>query len=599
MILELAKASALLLALCALHQWIIEFCQRPRNAWCRDLLSGVLFGGIAIIGMLAPIVFFPGVIFDPRSVILAMAGVFAGPVGAVVSAAMAVVCRVWIGGVGLFAGLGLIVTSALLGVGFRWLTRHRSVQTGFWQFLALGFVVHVVGVLLILTLPADLVDQALDDVVPAFLLVFAPATAILGVMLHDIETKIQTRGALRENQDHLQYLFDNLPVSIWEADLSGVYRRLDGLRRSGVLDLQPYLSARPREADALLAGIRARDANPATLALFGAATKPQVLNALVTRLFRTDDPVFVNMIHAIWTEARSYQTEVQFPSLDGVPVTAVLSMSLPRTVEGRSQVPVNLVDITERRRMEDALYAAKAEAERANRAKSDFLAAMSHDLRTPLNAIIGFSELMQMQPFGALGDARYGGYLDDIRTSGLQLVSMINDILDLSRVEAGRYELHEEEVDVLEVVNASVSQLTTMAADRRQQIDVRKPDQPVLVRADPRLLQQIVSNLLNNAIKFSGEETVIDVTVARLETEVTDVTICDRGIGMTRAEIAAAMQPFGQTNRSAAVSQHGTGLGLFLCQRFARLHGGDMAITSAPGQGTSVTVSLPASRAVS
>ena len=243
------------------------------------------------------------------------------------------------------------------------------------------------------------------------------------------------------------------------------------------------------------------------------------------------------------------------------------------------------------------LERARSQAEQANRAKTEFLANMSHDLRTPLNAILGFSEMMRARAFGPLGDARYDEYVEDIHHSGALLIALINDLLDISKVEAGKYELAEEEVDVEQLLQVCSRQVMNAAQAAEQQLSVESaPDLPALW-ADKRVLAQIVNNLLSNAIKFTPEGGRIAVSAWSDAEGRILLSVADNGIGMTEEGVAKALKPFEQAHNARAREHSGTGLGLHLCDNFMRLFGGTLQIESQAGEGTTVTVAFPPERA--
>jgi Amt family ammonium transporter len=245
-----------------------------------------------------------------------------------------------------------------------------------------------------------------------------------------------------------------------------------------------------------------------------------------------------------------------------------------------------------------AFRQAKEQAESANQAKSHFLASMSHELRTPLNAVIGFSEVMREQTFGPLGNQRYIDYVGDIHGSANHLLSLINDLLDLSKIEANKYELDEEDLDLDEAVEAAV-RLVSPLAERRGLTLVAdlEPGLPA-VRADERALRQILLNLLSNACKFTDTGGEVRVAARREADGRIALTVTDTGVGMSRAQLRQALEPFVQVDSRTRKTDQGTGLGLPLAKSLVELHGGSFVMQSEVGQGTQVSIRLPLQRIV-
>jgi signal transduction histidine kinase len=246
----------------------------------------------------------------------------------------------------------------------------------------------------------------------------------------------------------------------------------------------------------------------------------------------------------------------------------------------------------------EALRLAKEEAEAANQAKSGFLATMSHELRTPLNAIIGFSEMMLREVLGSLGNEQYRTYVGDIHASGTHLLQIINDILDLSKAEAGKIDLTEEIFDLREVMR-SVTQLTTgRIAEAGLTQSVELPSDLPPLRADERKTKQVLLNLITNAVKFTPPGGCISV-LARYECDSgLIVTVSDNGIGIPGGDIERVLKPFEQVDSSLSRQHQGTGLGLPLVKAIMEIHGGHLQLKSELGVGTEVTVTFPPERIV-
>jgi signal transduction histidine kinase len=239
------------------------------------------------------------------------------------------------------------------------------------------------------------------------------------------------------------------------------------------------------------------------------------------------------------------------------------------------------------------LARARDDAQAANRTKSEFLANMSHELRTPLNAIIGFSEVMQAQIYGALGDKRYTEYAGDIHRSGQHLLEIINDILDLAKVEAGRLELRTDRLDVGQLFTACERLMHNKAATAGVTLIVRPVDTVPVIVADEIRLRQILLNLLSNAVKFTPRGGYVTLLADRADDGTCEFKVIDTGIGMSEEEVAVAMEPFRQIDNTLARKYEGTGLGLPLTRALIELHGGVFELSSKPGIGTTATVRLP------
>lgn len=252
-------------------------------------------------------------------------------------------------------------------------------------------------------------------------------------------------------------------------------------------------------------------------------------------------------------------------------------------------------DVSARYTAEQAIRKAHLQEKTASRAKSEFIANISHELRTPLNAIIGFSELIASEIYGPLGDERYKGYIADVTGSGRNLLSVLNDILDISKIDSDDIEIIEDEIKVGAVVESclSIVRFWKDAAHNQFTVDLRGPD---CLIADPRLLKQMLTNLLSNAVKFSPNDGCITIRSAAASNGDLHLSVSDQGIGVSEDVLPRITEPFFQADTSLARAYEGTGLGLTLVKSFVELHGGALELESAPGAGMTATLIFPAAR---
>ena len=250
------------------------------------------------------------------------------------------------------------------------------------------------------------------------------------------------------------------------------------------------------------------------------------------------------------------------------------------------------------RRLTGELAKAKIQAESANRAKTDFLAHMSHEFRTPLNAIIGFSDLMRAEVYGPINSPRYKEYIGDIADAGNHLLGLIDKVLDVAKIEAGKVEAQPVPVDISDLLQNCADLIRQPLAERQLTLEMRLPPTLPPVMADPQHLRQIVLNLLSNAVKFTLAGGEVSIGAARRAANDTgeegiEIWVTDTGIGIAPADIAKALAPFGQVRTNANTAQQGTGLGLPITKSLTELKGGRFEIRSEPGKGTRVSILFP------
>ncbi len=409
------------------------------------------------------------------------------------------------------------------------------------------------------------------------------------------ENRKRAEEALQENEKKFRQLFENSPISLWEQDFSEVKKRLDELKAQGIKDLETYLMQRPELVREMTRLVRVIDVNQGSLNLYKANSKDELL-AGISRIFGKDSYTdFLKGLLLIASGETSFTFERDHMTLDGQNLKTQLYWSvMPGYENDYSRVLVCIVDTTELINIQNELIQAKEQAEAANRAKSEFLANMSHEIRTPINGIMGMMQLLQMSEL----DREQQECVDLSINSAKRLARLLSDILDLSRVEAGKMTIQEEEFSLIELKN-SVNDLFSIAANKKGislDFSIDK-DLPETVIGDPSRVSQIMFNLVGNAIKYSDHGTVSMDMMPIPPGKDSDIrilfTVSDSGIGIPQDRIENLFTPFSQVDGSYTRKYEGAGLGLAIVKRLADLMGGTISITSQVGEGTSIYIVLP------
>lgn len=407
---------------------------------------------------------------------------------------------------------------------------------------------------------------------------FRAVELAISMVRHDNNQKLRIVGTLTDVEDRRR-----AERALGEAEKK--YRTIVENAAGGIFQITPegvYLSA-----------------NPALARILGYSSAEDVLR----NIKNANDTIYVDRkerikaLQVLENFNVLHNHEAQVYRSDGAIIWVNENM---RTVRDDSNNVLyfegSMEDITERKNAEIELRNAKIQSDLANRAKSEFLSNMSHELRTPLNAIIGFSELIANEAFGPIQQQEYKEYGSDINQSGRQLYDIINEILDISRIEAGDRQLNEEIVNLNEIAMDCLALLSDRITDNNLTVDNQLTGLPVRLIAEKVAVKQIIMNLMSNAVKFTPDGGRIGLSASMTGGGELQFSVTDTGVGLSQSDIEKALSPFGQVDNALSRSNSGTGLGLTLVKALAGMHGGELEILSQKGIGTTATVIFPASR---
>lgn len=552
MILELVKIVAILLALSLLQGFVVRFCRD--NEIAEKILTGLLFGGICVVGMMLPVEVTPGVIFDPRSVILSAASLFGGATVAAVSAVIAAGYRIWIGGGGVYVGVAVIVSCSALGLLYRYARQKGWVEIGPLQLLAFGLIVHLVEVALFTQLPAEVVDRVMSTVALPLILTFTPATAFLGMLLIDIENRSRTEAALRESEAKLSRHLQYTPLASMAIDENFVCTQW----------------------------------NKAAEKIFG-YTADEIIGKDLSEIVIPDHEKeeVMEILDMLLAQEGGTHSVNENRTKDGRNIVCEWYNTPIVDASGKTVGIASLCeDVTERETIRQKQQLLATELEARNAELERFVYTVSHDLRTPLISIKGLIGLLQKDI--ELGDVdRIKADMEKINSAADTMGDLLSGLLELSRI--GRIINPPEQGSLKELAERAAEHLHDKLNRRGVALEIAD-DMPRYWGDTLRLLE-VFQNLIENAIKFMGDEPSprIEISAQSLGDAI-ECTVRDNGIGIEPAYHERVFNLFERLDPRI----EGTGIGMALVKRIVEAHEGEIRIESDGGnRGCSVVFTLP------
>ena len=552
MILELIKIVSILLALSLLQGFVIRF--RRTNKVVEQGLTGLLFGGICVVGMMLPVEIIQGVIFDPRSVILSMAGLFGGFAVAAISAIIAGGYRIWIGGGGVYVGVAVVVSCTVLGLLYRYGEQKGWVKVGPLQLLLFGLIVHVVEVLLFTQLPAEVVERVMDTVALPLILTFTPATAFLGMLLVDIENRFKTEHALKESEAQLSRALQDTPLaalSIYENFVCTQW-------------------------------------NKAAEMIFG-YTAEEVLGQNLSKVMIPDheNEEVLETLEMLMAQKGGTRSINDNKTKDGRTIICEWYNTPIVDEQGRTIGISSLcedITVQETSRREQQILSTELEARNAELER--FVYTVSHDLRSPLISIKGFIGLLQ-KDIDAKDTEKINSDMEKINNATDTMGELLMGLLELSKI--GRIINPREFGSLTSLVKKASEHVQD--AIRERGIELKIDGNMPTYWGDQLRLLEVFQNLIENAAKFMGDQPSPCIEIsAELNEEMIVCKVKDNGIGIDPVYHDRIFNLFERLNPKI----DGTGIGMALVKRIIEAHGGIITVESNGNQqGSSFIFTLP------
>ncbi len=527
------------------------------------LLLGLILGGIGIVLMLTPWTLYPGLVFDTRSIMLAIAGLFFGGIPTIIAIVISAAYRFSMGGDGMMMGVAVIVCSGMIGIIWNKTRPSWRTKQPIKELLLVGLIVHLAMLACTIFLPSETLFPTLKTIGIPLILIYTPGTMVLGLLMIKRSRNWATQRALYDSEEKYRLLYESMTDAHAIVDMDGniiecnkIFKEMLGYSGQEKIS-KKYMDITPKKWHAYEDQI----------------IKEQVLIDGSSGIYEKE------YIHR---NGSIFPVELRVFSIKDEQGNPIKMWAIVR-------------DISARKKTEAELIMAKDKAEESDRLKSIFLANMSHEVRTPMNAIIGFSDLIK-DP--TIDKNELNDYVQIIINSGTRLLKIIDDILDISRIDSGQLPITIGDVNIYSLIEESVlsfQQNTELKKNPYLSLigDMNKAYRNLSVKTDPQRLQQALDNLITNAIKFTKKGIIqvgMDV-VGQAKNTMLEIYVKDTGIGIPYEKQKLIFERFRQADESGLIQ--GTGLGLTITKELIRLLGGEIILNSAPDKGAAFTMRLP------
>ncbi|MBL4906563.1 MAG: response regulator [Sneathiella sp.] len=592
MLIEFGQNLTLLIALTFLYSYILRKITTISRLYA-SLLNGILFGGIAIIGIQIPMTVADGIIVDGRTVIVMLASPFAGNIAGLVAGSLVAAFRFYLGGVGTGAGIGAIVTAMLIGMLFvkKFPMIPGTIRTK--HLLALSSVMTGISLLWVFALPASIDALAiLQKLVLPVGIMYPLGALVLGLLLAHEYRFLDLASIVQKSEARFKGLFENAGVSIWNEDLSGVREALEKLREEGVTNLRYFLETNKNIAEEIASQVKIISVNKATLKLFGADTQKDILNRVSSTVGPDAMAVFIDELCAIWDKKMIFRAEASFRTLDGQDLSAIITFKIPTTSEGYKSVPVSLIDVTERRQLEMKIRSAQK-----MEAIGQLTGGVSHDFNNLLCIIQGNLELLSDMLVGNKEALKRVEIAQRGVTRGVEITRKLLNFSNRNTQKQQLTSMNSFIENLKELIVKSV--MATIKVETRLAKDLWH------ITTDPGDLENAILNLALNArdAMQDGGSLIIETANKTLDKyyvqrnpEATAgnyvmISVSDTGSGMTEQVKEKILEPFFTTKDVGK----GTGLGLSMVYGFIQRSDGYLKVFSEVGKGTTVRLYIPCS----